>query len=565
MILLEILTCVGIYISIIIVYSVTAMLLSYNGYVIFSIAFYGALLLTLVWSTVKLLKKSKMKLFNKVNPASILLLIMLIVRTKANIDKGLSQHLLEANRNLPVYKIYMNSKPTAKEAAEYNKLFKVNKHDDITIYHTDDVEPALKLIHAYLDKAKMDNLRLFENHEPGPLTVKFDYSEEVFKTRNIYYTGYAGVYSNIDKTVNLLVKDSYSDILFSNMINSGFRETLLHEYTHHAVSEFLKSKGIPESKIPLWFQEGICEYVGYEATGVQGWKPFPEKLVSFSELATHRQWRDYSSKDYDIYGQSYIAVMQMVLMKGESVIKDIILKTKDVEFNAAFHQVMGLSLGEFEEQLRADCKDGWKRYSKMLPDYDRESFRDIRIECLEKYVELRPDNVSALLDLADIYERFVSLDKAKAKLSIAIDSNPDNAMAWHRMALIYIKENDFDSAAKAFEKVIGCSEDPAVGYINLAHVYLLKDINMAVQSAEKARSLAKTNNYINQQVQAIRNYQNSVKNGKPYEGCLQLIKTDTINFDNIKKALIEKTTREYPNTRNSARNELERLKAKIGN
>jgi hypothetical protein len=82
----------------------------------------------------------------------------------------------------------------------------------------------------------------------------------------------------------------------------------------------------------------------------------------------------------------------------------------------------------------------------------------------------------------------------------------------------------------------------------------------AAATARKVKQLGKSD-YVNKSVGAILDYQSSIKAGKPYEGCLQLIKSETIDSDEIKKALIGKLLKEYPHIKNSSRSELEKIKA----
>ncbi|HBM81135.1 MAG TPA: hypothetical protein DD426_09930 [Clostridiaceae bacterium] len=98
--------------------------------------------------------------------------------------------------------------------------------------------------------------------------------------------------------------------------------------------------------------------------------------------------------------------------------------------------------------------------------------------------------------------------------------------------------------------------------ITFAQAWLAKDVNKAAEAIQKATDL-KNSSSNRKDAKAILDYQKAVKNGKPYEGCLQLIESGTIYDDNIKKAAIEKLLKEYPGVKNSARNKLEVIKSRL--
>ena len=145
-----------------------------------------------------------------------------------------------------------------------------------------------------------------------------------------------------------------------------------------------------------------------------------------------------------------------------------------------------------------------------------------------------------------------------------IDNNSEKHGRMKNGRQIYSPEkiNNFESAIKAFEKVISIDKNSGVGYSNLAQVWLTKDVNKAATTIQKAKELDNSN-FISKQAKAILTYQSFIRNNKPYEGCLQLIKSETIYDDNIKKAMIEKLIEKYPNIKNQARSELETIKSRF--
>jgi tetratricopeptide (TPR) repeat protein len=543
----------------ILIYSYISIRLTYKFYSVFNIISYAILGVYIVLEFVKLArKKDETQKLKIIEAAFIIFFAAGMLYFKGYVDNRNLLVLKTSNQNGPVKQILRKFMEESKASEKYDSAFKAIQHKDNTLYFTEEFEPALKLVQAYLDKAKQDNSRLFGDIATGELKVKFDYDEEVFKKRNPIFNDYAGLYSSREKTVYVYIKDVYINALGLNLISSYLRQTLLHEYTHHVFYKFLELNQIPEAKIPSWFREGVAEYIGNEGAG----GGTPEKMVDFNELKTREQWVNYNNNGYSVYAQSHYAVRQLTLIKGEKVIKDILLKVKDTDFDTAFKDASGISLEDYENDLKEDFKNGLKKYNKMVPTYNLSFYTDEKIEGLEKYVKVEPNNMGALLDLAHLYEGYELVDKAKATLDKAVELNPENSLAWHRLALIHEKMNDFDGAVDAFEKALDVNDNPANGYMYLSEALLLKDVNKAAATAQKAKELDKSN-FVKKRLQAILDYQSSIKAGKPYEGCLQLIKSKTINNDDVKKALIEKLLKDHPHIKNSARSELEKIRGSL--
>lgn len=307
-----------VYISFVITYFLISIFLNYKVYNIFALVFGAVILGFMTLGTIKSMgKNKKLPLLKKTSSTSIMFMCAAMFLSKDLIDHVNLGILKKSSQDLPVYRVVKNSRVSERERKEYDKAFKTSTYQKVTVYYKSDFEPALELVNAYLDKAKADNIRLFGDIELSDLTIKFDYDEEVFKKRDPSFKDYSGLYVKNEKTIYLLIRDCYSSALALNIKSSYLRQTLLHEYTHHIVYEFLKSNQIPESKVPMWFIEGISEYIGYE--GDSG-NP-PVKMSDFQELSTRKQWTEYNNKGNYPYEQSHYAVRELALIKGEKSLK----------------------------------------------------------------------------------------------------------------------------------------------------------------------------------------------------------------------------------------------------
>lgn len=437
-------------------------------------------------------------------------------------------------------------------AQNYDKAFKLIKCENAKIYYINQFEPALKLVYFYLDNARLRNERLFGSTDKT-ISIKFDYDEDIFKNRNQAFKDYAGLYSYRNKTIYILIKDCYSNALALNRKSSYLRHILLHEYTHHVFKNFVYANKLDEKKIPLWFEEGVSDYVGFEEDS--GYEP--TKLAAFEELTTGAAWTEFNNNGYSAYEQSHYAVRKLILLKGDNIIKDILLKTKDKAFREAFSGAVGMSLEQYEKEFMVDSQKGWKSFYSIVPvNTSGQTDRDIRIQCLEQYLQQNPENIEAMLDLALLYENSKLLDKAKGILNLAVEKAPNNPMTWIRLGFLCEEMNDFEGAAMAFEKQVSVAEEPTLAYINLAQAFLPIDIDKSVKAAKKAQEFNRSA-YAKKQIQSILNYERKLRQGHHYEAALQLVKSDTVP-EVINKAVIKKFLRKYPHIKNSARNELEK-------
>lgn len=546
------------YILLPIIYLAISINISPKYYKTFSLVSFVVLMCFAVWGQVVIARdKNKTKMQKFFNVITNLIIIIFLFRGKFAIDRGNLEIFNVSKQEKPVFNMIMSAYERRKSFEKYDSLFSTIQSNNNTIYYTKEFEPALKLVEAYLDKAKKDNAKLFGDFSISDLTVKFDYDEAVFRKRNTKVNDFAGLYNRNEKTAYVYIKDCYKSALAFNDDSSYLRQALMHEYTHHVIYEFIALEGIPVDKIPAWFSDGVCEYIGNEGkSGVP-----PTKMVSFGELNTQEQWAESNNKEYPVYHQSHFAIRQLIAMKSEGVIKDILIKLKDKDFNTAFKEATEISFEDFEKALNEDFKNGWKKYNKIkAPDHD-EFFRDIKIQCLEEYTKNNLNNTDALLNLAVLYKNTGNTEKEFLTLKTAVEKDPKNKMTWHRLALYYQDVQKFDKAIETFEKVAALDKDEVV-YTNIAMTYLTKDVDKALEAIEKAKKIDNSN-YIRNVEKQIRAFRDSIKNGKPYEGGLSLIKSDTIFGDSLIKGIIEKLLRDYPDIKNSARSELEKINSKL--
>lgn len=301
----------------------------------------------------------------------------------------------------------LNKKPD-----EYDSVFKINQYENIKLYYHPKTEPAIKLVEDYLRKAEYSTTKLLPKAKNEILTIKLDYDEKVFREIYPERVDSQGFYIRADNRINILVMDCYADILSISAKSDHFKDTVLHEYCHYKLRQFADYNKLSLDNIPTWFNEGIASYIGDGGTRQYN---EPKVLIPLNNLQAPDDWTKYSNETKgSIYTQADYAVSQLIFTKGEEVIQEILLKTKTLNFESAFKAVVGISLGEYEKELEADMKRGWRKYHKLIPVYSSQKVDAVRIECLEDYIKANPNNINACFDLETLYSEAGCHEKVEA-------------------------------------------------------------------------------------------------------------------------------------------------------
>ena len=345
--------------------------------------------------------------------------------------------------------LYAIALKTEGESEEYNSKFKVLDYKNNKIFYTEEQESIIELIKEYINEANKKNKNIFGNFDLSTLSIKLDYDKNVFHKRgNNYKVG--GYYLVDANSMYLSVEDPYIDVLkgYDLLYDFDFKETFLHEYTHHIVYEFMKKNNIDESKVPIWFIEGVSEYVGNLGNSLYE----PQKIIEFEKLTDYNNWNE-SISEVDVYTQSNYAVSKIANQNGNIAIKNILLNIKNMNFNEAFKKVTGTEFKEFEYNFIKDFNNGFIEYNDLVQYTDNYNINDeTRVKCYEKYLE-KNNVISAYETLANIYaNRLNNYEKAKSTLKKCIENNPSSPEAWRYLALLYDEKGEKSLAEEAFNK-----------------------------------------------------------------------------------------------------------------
>lgn len=395
---------------------------------------------------------SKMKKRYVVSIIIITLIIMYIVASKYFHSESWKNKL-----SFIINKIAM----TIVETEEYRNEFIETKYKNYKIIHNKNLDPALPMLFAYLDKLEVKSYELLGYTPTEELTIQIDYDEDVFNSRNsIGYSteGTVGYYNPEIKTIYMTAEDPYRDVILdmpkidylpdgSVLINNtAFREILFHEYSHYALSSFMNENNISEAAIPIWFNEGIADYLA------DAQKIFGEEInfISLNKLTSYEEWiNSCNNENNEPYIQSMYAIYTLVNLKGENIIKDIVLNCKENSFNNSFNETVGLSLENFEKFLQDDFININKMYTLTSTPQE---YNEVKIKCLEEYIKVCEDDIRAYETLSTFYEYNRGFDTTVEFLKESIEKHPEEPSLWRYLAILYENNNILDLANECYLK-----------------------------------------------------------------------------------------------------------------
>ena len=348
------------------------------------------------------------------------------------------------------------------ETDEYRNGFEEYKYKNFKILHHKSVEPALPLILAYLDEVEKKSSDILEWKPSSTITIQIDYDEKIFKSRHYTFSkidDVAGYYNTKTNTIYIYVEDVYRDVLINypkvkelalgrySIASHGFREILFHEYAHYIYNEFFNENNINSELIPMWFQEGIAEYIG----NTMDLSEQPLEFISFKDLESNTDWKRNINTKGNQYLQSGYAIRNIINLKNEEVLKEITLKNKEMDFNSAFEQAMDISLENFENKIKKEFGKINEKYYELYK-LDDSNYTDFKIQCLESYIHHNEHDIRAYETLTNYYESGDYIEKAIALLKSGIDKNQNESILWRRLGLIYEDNNKIDLANECYKK-----------------------------------------------------------------------------------------------------------------
>jgi len=274
----------------------------------------------------------------------ILIVLLFIIGMGIFIHKTLEK---KTHENLPYVqsiKMFLTANFEGKAERELKANRLKENFKNITIYYPDDFSELIPITKETLDWAINKNKKVFGTVELRPVDlIVFKDKRDMNKLSNL--KDVSGFYSDFDKLLAIKYDNKEAILERKETPLYFFQKSILHEYTHYIFSRMVAGTKAGVSAYPLWFHEGIAEYIGNDKTNVE-YSNF--KVVSFDYLVDRDQWQTARFQDgTNVYMQSYFAIKFLVDNYGEGILKEIINSTNSTgNFEESFKKTTGLTFHE---------------------------------------------------------------------------------------------------------------------------------------------------------------------------------------------------------------------------
>lgn len=214
------------------------------------------------------------------------------------------------------------------------KNMEMKKIDNITYYYSNKSEETyINNIRKYINDGEAKTVPLLG------YTTMYPYNIIMFTTPEAF--GKACDVNPKENGATTLLNSLYIPCANINL------DILAHEYTHYKIYSLCREKGIQESKIPSWFNEGVAEYVSSTLSPDRFKYIRTQSIQDFKNLDKNTQFAIKVGDNQKAYMQSYIAVKKIIQLKGQNAIQEILLNSKSMTFDNSFEKVVGLSINDF--------------------------------------------------------------------------------------------------------------------------------------------------------------------------------------------------------------------------
>lgn len=238
------------------------------------------------------------------------------------------------------------------EGATEEKLKEVRlkeKYKNIIIYYPDEFSELIPITKETIDWAIDKNEEVLGTGKAKSVDlVVFKDKKEMEQFSDL--EDVSGFYSDFDKLIGITYFDNeYKELILARKETPLYflQKSILHEYTHYIFQRMIDSSKGGSAAYPLWFQEGIAEYIGNDKTIVE----FPSfKAVHFEQLKEGDQWQAARMQEgTDVYKQSYFAIKYLIDHYGEEILSEIIKVTNRTgDFEGSFIKATGINILDLE-------------------------------------------------------------------------------------------------------------------------------------------------------------------------------------------------------------------------
>ncbi|MBS4538916.1 tetratricopeptide repeat protein [Clostridium sp. D2Q-11] len=538
----------GIYLGLALVYMLAATYIDINNLYRVAIVFNILLGILIIYTIIRMGIKNKGILFykNKLGMTILITVLFALGGTSLGVSK-LYKEKLAGTSHETLNSLTRKPQETAKSREPYQEY----ERENIKILYRKDVESALDLINVYIDEIQEDTEKVFGQVERQELTIKLT-DEETFRKDLLVDEWTGGYYYEDLKQITIPVEDAYYDV-FNTNLNYNFEEILRHEYSHYISHMFRIQNDISSDSMPHWFEEGVATTMEEEVFK-KVMNTELKEIVPFSTISSSKDWRKNQA-----YEQSNRAIYYLVTEKGEGIIKDILLKTKEMSFEEAFKTFSGKSIEEYESILRNFHANDWENYPRVSY-FPEVTIKEEKIQGLEEYIKEHPMDPKPIMKVAQLYLSQKKYKETIRVLKLAIQVDPSNSLAWYQLGLSYTYTNDFNKAQDALQESVKLEPKNSQSYMFLSNIMLITNLDKGIDTLEKGIKISDEPKYLQKALNEYNKLKDLSGMEEKYLGYLKFLKDDILFHDNLKMGIIDNILKENPDYQGPAKEELIKMK-----
>lgn len=413
--------------------------------------------------------------------------IVLLVTWSANII--LEEEFGELSASEKISLIHSAVSSNENEISAFTQGYPELESGHITFrYHPDTIKSVEEMI-ATLDVIKQMEKDIYgreiEKTESLEVLVLRN-ADDYFKLNNNFQSADRGLYDSNRKRAMI-----YQGGVSGMEDDLYVIETFVHEYSHYLFDLFLEQEELNMREVPIWFNEGIAEFMTKRVITNTMMPGEGEFTISYLDLHTDGEW-DQALLTNNIYYQSYLGVEYIVGNQGNvSVLADILLNQKESgDFTQAFEKTTGLDLAGLHQSISL---------------------------------------VDQKLDVAwDTWALDRDFEKADSLYKEILKKLPTHSLAWHQYALMFEEDRNWEEALAVRREDIRINPG-AAGFLNTSYLLILTDSGESMEMANKALEAAEQEPYgsiqfIEQWVEDVSHYHQLItdeKYGEAYDAIIQ--------------------------------------------
>ncbi|WP_422122525.1 hypothetical protein DHX103_12040 [Planococcus sp. X10-3] len=373
--------------------------------------------------------------------------------------------------------------------------------------YTASTKDEIDKIDEFLETEKVRIAEFFGTEEFGDLTIVFHDDFDTLSDASGYEEA-VGYYEYRSQEIHI-VPDDYS-----------WHVILLHEYIHHQSHLYAQENRLTATRLPLWFEEGLAEYLAGETSD---WYEFEDvEIIDFTSLNHDYSFHSSSTGTFDPYIQSFLAVESLANKYGEDKLKTLLAAELPGEFYELLEETTRMDLADFQETFLDDMIE----------------------ESNEKIAQI--DAAYEAMDMG-LYTAAATIIN---QLMASASEEDLHHLSWMQTDL-FLMQDQFEEAILFMEDRLETS-DPAYridDLTTLAELYLLVDSEKSLELIQEAELLVDEDvamDFTYYNLEAYLEAYGLINSDSPFEGYMILLDEDLLYNEIIIDRVTEKVENDFP-------------------